>query len=237
MNNFENTLINGAEKLGMEIKPTQVQQFKIYADYLLDYNKHTNLTSITEPSSIAIKHFLDSLLLSKVMGNFEIKMIDIGTGAGFPGMPIKIAHPETEITLVDSLNKRISFLNGLSQKLNLKVNIFHKRAEELSKNKAYRDNFDVSVSRAVASLNILSEYCMPFVRKNGLFIAMKGPQPEEEIKNAKNAVTALGGRVEKIEKLELPDGNGSRSIIVIRKISPTPEEYPRQSAKIIKKPL
>lgn len=237
MNNFETTLINSAKQLNIDIDSQQMEQFKIYTDYLLEYNKHTNLTSITEPSTVAIKHFLDSLLLSKFLKNSKISLIDIGTGAGFPGMPIKIFYPEINLTLVDSLNKRINFLNTLSQKLNIEVNIFHKRAEELSRNKAYRDSFDVAVSRAVASLNILLEYCMPFVKVNGIFVAMKGPSVEDEVKAAKNAVKALGGQIEKIEKLELPDGNGSRSIVIVKKLSSTSDEYPRQSAKIVKKPL
>ena len=237
LDDFETILLEGAEQLGISIKAQQIEQFRKYTKFLLQYNLHTNLTSITEPKSIAIKHFLDSIVVSKELKSYKIDLIDIGTGAGFPGVPLKIVCPEINITLLDSLNKRVKFLQELLKELNIEADIFHKRAEELSKDKLYRDRFDVSISRAVAPLNILSEYCMPFVKAGGSFIAMKGPNVEDEIQSAHNAINILQGKLERVDKVELPYGNGRRSIVVIQKVKDTPPAYPRQSAKIIKKPL
>lgn len=227
-----------AEKLGINLSEKQLEKFRIYMDFLLEYNKHTNLTAIKEPEDIMIKHFLDSMILSKFikMGS-KSKIIDVGTGAGFPGVPLKILDESINLTLVDSLNKRITFLKELSEKLNLKIDIFHGRAEELAQKNEFREKFDVAVSRAVAPLNILSEYCLGYVKMEGCFTAMKGPNSEEEIKNSENAIKIMGGKIKACEHLELPNEKGFRNIIIIEKIKETPKKYPRSNSQISKKPL
>lgn len=238
VDDFVQILKSDSLKIGIDINESQLKKFNIYFKFLVEYNNHTNLTSVVEPGMVAVKHFVDSFLITKVItlsDNDEV--IDIGTGAGFPGMAVKILNPSINITLVDSLNKKINFLNELKNLLGIEARVFHKRAEDLSRNPYYRDKFDYCVSRAVASLNILVEYCMPFVKDGGYFVAMKGPNVEDEIKNSLNAIKALGGKLEKTEKMELPGGLGKRSIILIKKFEKTREEYPRQTAKIIKRPL
>ena len=231
-------LKNEAKNIGIELSENQIEKFRIYMDFLLEYNKHTNLTAIKEPEDIMIKHFLDSMILSKfVKIGSESKIIDVGTGAGFPGVPLKILDESVNLTLVDSLNKRINFLKELSDKLDLKINIFHARAEELAQKSEFREKFDVAVSRAVAPLNILSEYCLGYVKCGGNFAAMKGPNSEEEIKNSENSIKTMGGKIKKCEYLELPREKGSRSIVIIEKIKSTPSKYPRLNSQISKNPL
>lgn len=238
MNNAINLLDKYCKDIEINLAIENLQKFKIYLEFLLEYNKHTNLTSITEPTLIAIKHFLDCLLVSKAVKiSPNDTVIDIGTGAGFPGIPLKIQTPEIQVTLVDSREKRINFLKELSDKLGIHPEILSTRAEDLGKRDEYRQKFNIAVSRAVASLNILCEYCLPFVNVGGHFIALKGPNPEDEITNAKNAITKLGGEIEKVEKFELPEGNGKRSILVIKKVTSTSLEYPRAGTRIAKKPL
>lgn len=238
MNTSIEILKKYAKELQIEIKDETLQKFEIYLKDLIDYNSHTNLTSITEPSLIVIKHFLDCLTVSKAVKICpRDRIIDIGSGAGFPGVPIKIQFPQIDITLVDSREKRIKFLNELVKNLKLEAQIIYNRAESAGKDKKHREHFNIAVSRAVASLNILCEYCIPFVTIGGVFVAMKGPNIEDELKNAKESINRLGGAIEKVEKIELPAGNGKRSILIIRKIKNTPEEYPRASAKIAKNPL
>lgn len=227
-----------SEELQIDIEPDSLKKFELYLKYLVEYNKHTNLTAIREPGLIMIKHFLDCLMVTKsIKISSQDKIIDIGTGAGFPGVPVKIQCHEADITLVDSREKKIKFLKDLLKILSIEAEIVYDRAENVGKDKKYREQFNVVLSRAVASLNILCEYCLPFVKVGGVFISMKGPGVEEELKNAKNAIHKLGSLIEKVEKFELPDGNGKRSILTIRKIKNMSQEYPRSSSKIAKRPL
>ena len=207
-------------------------------DFLIEYNSHTNLTAIKNPEDIIIKHFLDSIIIDKFL-NFgkNNKVIDIGTGAGFPGVPIKILKENIDLTLLDSLNKRIVFLDKLSKKLNINYSAIHGRAEEFGRKVEYREKFDVVVSRAVAPLNILCEYTLPFAKVGCYFVALKGPDFETELSNAENAIEALGGKLERCEKFELPYDKGSRNIIIIKKIKLTPKKYPRTSLQISKSSL
>lgn len=225
-------------EIGVMLDDTALARFEKYMRLVLEWNEKINLTSITDEREFIIKHFYDSLTLLRVLDIKEnAKIMDIGTGAGFPGIPLKIARPNIEITLLDSLNKRIQFLqNEVLPSINLQAEVIHGRAEEFSKQKDYRESYDIVVSRAVANLSSLSEYCLPFVKVGGVFAPMKGPDSIEEIKQAANAVATLGGKVDFIENLTLPDGSG-RSIIVIDKLKNTPEKYPRRGVKINKNPL
>ena len=238
MNEAIEILRESARELDIKLTQQQLIQFDVYLQFLVQYNEHTNLTSITEPSQIVIKHFLDSLLLTKSVKIVEnSKVVDIGTGAGFPGVPVKIAYPEIKLSLIDSLNKRLIFLEELSEKLGINYEIIHKRAEECGKDLNYREKFDIVTSRAVASLNVLAEYCLPYAKVGGIFVALKGPNVEEEINNAKTAILKLGGKIVGKRNFDLPDGSGKRSIIIVEKVKNTPSEYPRQGVKIAKKPL
>ena len=224
-------------KFGVILDDIAKKRLIRYAEMLVEWNEKMNLTALTEPRDIGIKHFLDSLLIFK---NSEIplgaKVIDVGTGAGFPGVVMKIARPDIELTLLDGLNKRLVFLNAVLDELGLNANTIHSRAEEGGKNKNLREKFDVSTARAVARLNILSEYCLPFVKKGGLFIALKGPAAGEEISESKSAIKTLGGGEIKVYK-ETLENEGERVICEIKKISQIPTKYPRVSAQISKKPL
>lgn len=231
-----NILKTEAEKFGIYLDSNQLEKFKIYLDYLLEYNSHTNLTAITSHEDVIIKHFLDSIVVKKYIPD-NSKVIDVGTGAGFPGMPIKICDETVDLTLLDSLNKRVKFLNELSLKLDVKAEIYHSRAEELSLNPKFREQFDVAVSRAVAPLNVLVEYCLPYVRKGGCLIALKGPDLVGEVKHAKNAIQILGGKVEEQISFDLPFEKGKRTLLIIRKHHQTPKNYPRKNSKISSSPL
>ena len=237
MSEITEVLLASQDFLNFKLSEKSIKIFEEYAEILVDWNKKINLTTITNFKDIAVKHFLDSIMVFKYIEIKEkFKIIDIGTGAGFPGIPIKILNEDILLTLLDSLKKRVIFLEFLTQKLQIKCNIFHSRAEELAKNKKYRGNFDIVMSRAVAPLNILSEYCLPFSKIGGIFIAMKGSNFEEEIRKSKLAINVLGGEIEKIEEFKLPD-NSKRSLIIIRKILNTDNKYPRNSSKILKKSL
>lgn len=221
-------------KYGLELTEDAHKKLGIYCDFLIEYNNFVNLTAITDPVDILYKHFIDSILMCKyadLSGNETL--IDVGTGAGFPSVPLKIYFPEMIITLLDSLNKRIEFLKKLCDKLEIEAEFIHGRAEDFSKNSEYREKFDISCARAVANLSTLSELCIPFVKVGGRFISMKGPS--EDITSAKNAVEILGGNVSRETKYVLE--NEERRIIEIKKISQTPTKYPRNSAQIKKKPL
>lgn len=232
------TLFEEAQKNEINLTEAQLEKFEIYMDFILEYNSHTNLTAITEPEEIMIKHFLDSIILDKFFKMPQnAKVIDVGTGAGFPGVPLKILREDINLTLVDSLNKRIKFLNELMKKVDLQAKIFHARAEELSHDNKFRENYDFVVSRAVAPLGILCEYCLPYVKPGGCLIALKGSNAEEEIKNAKNAINILGGKIEYIKSFELPKNMGSRNVVIIKKIKNTPQKYPRSNSQISKKSL
>lgn len=208
-----------------------------YQQILLAWNQKINLTAIVEPKEIAIKHFLDSLLVFKAIDiKPNSKIIDIGTGAGFPGVVLKIARKDIQLTLLDSLNKRLVFLSELGKELNLEYEIVHERAEIAANQQKHREQYDVVTSRAVSKLNVLSEYCIPYLKKGGLFVAMKGPNLDDEIQEANKAIKTLGGKLDDIKEFTLPDGS-NRNIVVIKKIKNTEKKYPRNTAQIKKNPL
>lgn len=220
---------------GLEYSKQLHEKLEIYADFLVEYNKKVNLTAITEPYEIWLKHFIDSILISKYVEIPEnASIIDVGTGAGFPSVPLKLYRNDIKLTLLDSLNKRITFLDELSTKLDITVETYHSRAEDAAKKDALREQYDIATARAVAAMPTLCEYCMGFVKKGGKFVAMKGIS--EEIKSFQNAVSTMGGgNVEEIGYKLL--GNDNRKIFVIEKISHTPSKYPRNSGQIKNKPL
>lgn len=229
-------LLEGLADLGITLSEDQIQQFIKYYELLIERNKVMNLTAITDPEEVVEKHFVDSLTLIKAVGLETGKMIDIGTGAGFPGIPLKIAFPSLEVVLLDSLNKRVKFLNEVIQSLGLNgIKAIHARAEDAAKDKEYRESFDYCVSRAVANLSSLSEYCIPFVKKGGCFISYKSGNIEEELQNAKKAIYLLGGQQKEVVKFQL--GENERSLVVIQKIGNTSGKYPRKAGLPTKEPL
>lgn len=222
------------ESVGLTLSREQYEKLSIYAEFLVEYNEKVNLTAITEPIEILRKHFIDSILLTKYVDiPLNSTLIDVGTGAGFPSVPIKTYRPDIKITLLDSLNKRIDYLKQLCDKLEIDAEFIHGRAEDFSKKEEYREKFDFSCARAVANMALLSELCIPFVKQNGCFVAMKGPN--EDISLGANAVTVLGGLIEKEIEYKLFDED--RKIVLVRKISQTPSKYPRNSSQIKKKTL
>lgn len=232
-------LLKGAEQIGIVLSEQQQQQFETYYDYLVAQNEVMNLTAITEYEEVLQKHFLDSLFLIKTVKDWNgKKVLDLGTGAGFPGIPLKIAFPETEFVLMDSLNKRIGFLNRVIDLLELKmITAIHARAEEAARKPEYREQFDYCVSRAVARLATLSEFCIPFVKENGCFVSYKAGDCKEECEEAKKAISILGGKVIRQEECVLPDTDIARTFVVIKKEKKTPEKYPRGQGKPVKQPL
>lgn len=232
------TLKAQAFKMGIPLTDEMIDQFRLYEELLLSWNERMNLTAITDPVDIQNKHFLDSLSCVIPLDKPEGKLIDIGTGAGFPGLPIKIARPGLTVTLMDSLNKRITFLNAVITQLGLTgIEAVHGRAEECARKKEHRDRYDYAFARAVAKLNVLAEYCLPFVKTGGLFISQKGSDYEQEVALSRDALKKLGGTVEEILPITIPDTDFQRVLIVIRKTQGTPALYPRISAKIDKAPL
>jgi 16S rRNA (guanine527-N7)-methyltransferase len=217
-----------SQKINIDLTDAQINNFEKYQDLLLEWNEKINLTAITEENDIIIKHFVDSLTISKYF-NDNAKIIDVGTGAGFPGIPLKIFNKTLNVTLLDSLNKRINYLNDVITNIKLEnIETIHGRAEELSRNKAYREMYDVATARAVANLKVLSEYCIPFVKVGGYFVCMKGSNIEEELENAREHIKILGGELEKIEEITLPDTDMKRNIILIKKVKNTDKKYPRK---------
>ena len=226
-----------ANKLGYLLNIEQQEKFYKYMNLLNEWNKKINLTAIEEPKEIITKHFIDSLSILGYIEESE-KVADIGTGAGFPGIPIKIAKSSIEMTLIDSLNKRIGFLNEVIKEIELNnIEAIHSRAEETGQNKKYRESFDIVTSRAVAKLDVLVEYMLPLVKVGGKCICMKGPDCEQEIKDAKKAINVLGGTEINIEKFTLADTDINRTIIIIKKENPTPSTFPRKAGTPIKKPI
>lgn len=232
-------LISGAKNYGIELDDEKVEKFLKYMELLKSWNEKINLTAITEDIEIIKKHFLDSISIVKSnLIDDDVSIIDVGTGAGFPGIPIKIIKPGIRVVLLDSLQKRVNFLNEVIQELNLKgIEAVHSRAEDAARNEKYREKFDIATARAVASMNILSEYCMPFVRVNGHFIALKGPAVEEEINESRNAIGTLGGKLKSIIETTIPEYDVNHKLIIVEKIKETDKKYPRKPSQIEKKPI
>jgi 16S rRNA (guanine527-N7)-methyltransferase len=237
--NKEELLKSGAASVGVELNDKQIQQFIKYHEILVEWNSFMNLTGITEYEEVVQKHFVDSLVLCKAIDVNQIEsLIDIGTGAGFPGIPLKIAYPHLKVTLLDSLQKRIKFLDEVIMQLGLtEVETIHGRAEDFAKPSMKRESYDVCVSRAVANLASLSEYCLPYVKVDGYFVPYKSGKIDEELSESKKAVFVLGGKIEDEVKFNLPDSDISRSLIKIKKISSTPKKYPRKSGLATKEPI
>lgn len=225
------------EEAGIPVDSEALSRLNTYANMLAQWNEKINLTAITEPEEIVIKHFLDcALLLTAVKLEKGAKVIDVGTGAGFPGMVLKILRPDIELTLLDGLNKRLVFLDAVLKELSLEATTVHMRAEEAGKNPLYREKYDLVTARAVARLNTLYEYCLPLCKIGGVFCSMKGPSAKEETHEAKRAATLLGGSTASVFE-ETLTGKEKRAFVILKKISQTPPKYPRISAKISKQPL
>ena len=226
-------------ELGITLTDKQKQQFDKFYELLVEWNKVMNLTGITEYEEVNEKHFVDSLSIVKAIDIEKVKtVIDIGTGAGFPGIPLKIAFPHLEVVLLDSLNKRINFLNVVISELGLTdIKTIHGRAEDYAKQTEYREKFDLCVSRAVANLSTLSEYCLPYVSVNGLFVPYKSGEIDEEMGNSKNAVKILGGKIENVVRFQLPGTEIGRSFVKIKKIKNTAKKYPRKAGLPAKEPI
>ena len=245
-----------AAEFDVGLQKEQIQQFEKYYEYLIKKNKVMNLTAITEREDVIFKHFLDSLSLCKIVEfqktssslkvlqkkkiyfDKNCRILDIGTGAGFPGMPLKLAFPETRVVLADSLRKRVLFLEELIEQLDLTdITAIHGRAEDLARKEEYREVFDLCVSRAVANLSVLAEYCLPFVSIGGFFISYKSAEIKEELEESKKAVSVLGGKLEESVSFLLPESEIGRSLIVIKKVKATGKKYPRSAGKPVKEPL
>ena len=226
-----------SKDLGVRFSVKQTEQFFEYMNLLIEWNEKMNLTAITEPDEIILKHFIDSITILKELED-GLKLVDVGTGAGFPGIPLSIMNPTLKITLVDSLNKRLIFLQEVVNKLKLEnIEIVHARAEEFGQNKKYREQFDIATSRAVANLSTLSEYLIPLVKIGGKVISMKAAEAKQELNEAKKAIEVLGGTVEKIDEFNLPQSDIGRTVIIIRKNKLTPNKYPRKPGTPSKEPI
>lgn len=231
---FEKIFLENSDKMQIEVK--NIEKFYKYMQLLLEWNEKINLTTIVEPEQIIVKHFLDSLTIKKYIED-EKNIIDVGTGAGFPGMPLAI-EKNNNVTLLDSLNKRINFLNDVKEKIGLEnVVTVHSRAEDAAKDKKYRECFDYAVSRAVAPMNVLLEYLLPFVKVGGKVICMKGPNVKEEMDNSEKVAKILGGKIEKVEELEIPEIDMKRTAVIVKKIEKTSSKYPRKAGTPSKEPL
>lgn len=235
---IKNLLQNYIKDYKITLMENQYEQFQKYFELLAEWNEKMNLTAITDESGVALKHFADSLsLLNFVDIPQNSSLADVGTGAGFPGVVLKIARPDIKLTLIDSLNKRLVFLGEVCAQLDIEAELIHSRAEDGARDEKLRESFDFAVSRAVARMNVLSEYCLPYVKVGGAFCAMKGAQANEEFKESLNAINTLGGKLENKYFFELPENGGERAIAVVRKVRNTPQKYPRQSGKIKAKAL
>ena len=239
MNYDMSILREGAQEYGIVLTERQEEQFIRYYELLIQRNKVMNLTGITEFDQVLLKHFADSLSIAGTVDMKKINTgIDVGTGAGFPGIPLKIAFPHLKVTLLDSLNKRLNFLNEVIGELGLEdIETVHLRAEEGGKKLQYREKYDLSVSRAVSRLAVLCEYCMPYVKKGGYFVSYKAGQAEEEIREGKKAISLLGGKLEKTESFQLCQTDMDRTLVVIKKVKETPKKYPRKPGTPAKEPL
>lgn len=235
---IKNLLQNYIKDYKITLTENQYEQFQKYFELLAEWNEKMNLTAITDENGVALKHFADSLsLLNFVDIPQNSSLADVGTGAGFPGVVLKIARPDIKLTLIDSLNKRLVFLGEVCAQLGIEAELIHSRAEDGARDEKLRENFDFAVSRAVARMNVLSEYCLPYVKVGGAFCAMKGAQANEEFKESLNAINTLGGKLENKYFFELPENGGERAIAVVRKVKNTPQKYPRQLGKIKAKAL
>lgn len=232
-------LREGAKQLDIELTEVQIDQFMKYKELLQEWNQKMNLTAITEDREVMTKHFLDCMTINKALNmNEKYSVIDIGTGAGFPGLVIKIAFPHLKVTLVDSLKKRLVFLETVIKELGLTdIECVHSRAEDLGKNKAFRESFDICASRAVANLAVLSEYTLPFVKVGGCLIALKGQKLDEELEQGKKAITILGGQLEEVVHTGVPFTDLDHKIAKIKKVKPTAAKYPRKAGEPTKAPL
>jgi 16S rRNA (guanine527-N7)-methyltransferase len=234
---FKNKMIDLAKKIDVDLEESDIEKFYKYMNLLLEWNEKINLTAITEMNDVILKHFIDSITVLKYIDGNE-KIVDVGTGAGFPGIPIAILKPNTKVTLLDSLNKRVLFLQDVIKNIDLKnTGTIHSRAEDFGQSKANRETYDISISRAVANLSTLSEYLLPLVKVGGRVICMKGAKAEEEIENAKFAIKELGGKIISVDNLKLPDTDMERTIIIIEKIAKTPTKYPRKAGTPAKSPI
>jgi len=232
---FSKELIEKLNKINVNIENVQIEKFYKYMNLLVEWNEKINLTAITEPKEIILKHFVDCITILKYVPS-DAKIVDVGTGAGFPGIPLNIMNINPNYTLVDSLNKRINFLNEMINVLELEnINTVHSRIEDFAKNN--KEKYDIATSRAVASLNVLLEYLLPLVKVGGFCICMKGANIQEELQNSKKALEILGGKIEKIEEITLPDSDNIRNIIIVRKIKSTPNKYPRKAGIATKEPI
>ena len=231
-------IVPACNEFGLTLDQTAIDRLNTYGNMLVEWNEKMNLTAITEPEEVLYKHFLDCLLFFK---NVDVPqnatVIDVGTGAGFPGMVLKIARPDIKLTLMDGLNKRLTFLSAVLEALNLDAAVVHSRAEDGGKKAEYRERYDIACARAVANLPVLCEYCIPFVKVGGYFIAMKGASVEEEIAASKNALKQLNAEIETVLSFSLPYSEDKRNIVVIKKLAKTLPKYPRNAPKPIKQPL
>ena len=227
------------ETLGIRLTDVQKRQFDRYYELLIEWNRVMNLTGITEYDEVNLKHFTDSLTIVRIKDMENVStLIDVGTGAGFPGIPIKIAFPHIKVTLLDSLNKRIKFLDQVVEELDLEdVVTLHGRAEDYAKKEEYREQFDLCASRAVANLSTLSEYCLPFIKKGECFVSYKSADSDEEIQQSEKALDILGGKIEKVDKFVLPGSDMGRALVMIEKVKNTPRKYPRKAGVPSKEPL
>ena len=233
--------IEELSKHNIDLTEKQKKQFQLYFEDLIETKMHVNLTRITEEKDVYLKHFYDSITPLFEFGDVfkeNMTLCDVGAGAGFPSIPIKIIMPSLKITIVDSLAKRLTFLKGLVEKLGLSdVELVHGRAEDVGQNSKYREKFDLVTARAVANMTVLSEYCLPLVKKDGYFIALKGPKAEDELKTGQKALSVLGGKLIKDKELTLPNSDEERTLVLIKKIKNTPKKYPRQAGTPRKKPI
>ena len=234
-----NPLKKSFEAMNIENSQELIEKFRIYMEGVLEWNEKVNLTTITDPDEFVIKHFIDSIICANYPEYINaVKIIDVGTGAGFPGIPLSIISPEKEFILMDSLNKRLKIIDELCQRADIKnVVTLHARAEELAKNKAHRERYDLCVSRAVANMAVLAEYCLPFIKVGGFLMAYKGPEAENEVKEAEHALSLLGGRAEEIRNGNLKEFGIDHKVVVIKKVSNTPSKYPRKPGTPTKEPL